>query len=280
MMRKTIPLLITAAVGIAMIVASFIPHPPFDTFDRELSVFFNIIAAFAFILGAGNLLQIHMGKMAKAAKGWGFSAVTVVGFFVTLAAGLFKIGNPGGITASLEERGSWFHYIYEYILGPLQATMFSLLAFFVASASYRAFRAKNREATMLLLAAFVILIGRTLVGALITDIFPGVVEISIGAVLLWLAYSNYRAKQLLFAVPLGLISAAFAIYGAVGFFTAKLGSNPLDIVTVPELVNWIMINPQMAGQRAIMIGICLGVISMSLRIIIGVERSHLGSDSD
>ena len=48
-------------------------------------------------------------------------------------------------------------WMYRAIFSPCQATMFSLLAFFVASASYRAFRAKTPEATVLLLAAFVIL---------------------------------------------------------------------------------------------------------------------------
>ena len=101
--------------------------------------------------------------------------------------------------------------------------MYALLAFFVASASYRAFRARNLEATLLLLAAFLVMLGRVPIGDLLTTWLP----------------DGYR---------------------------------------LADWANWIMQMPNTAGQRAIMIGIALGMVSTSLRIILGLERAYLGGD--
>ena len=54
--------------------------------------------------------------------------------------------------AHVQKNGSLFQWMFKYIFSPLSATMFALLAFFVASASFRAFRARNFEASLLLLA--------------------------------------------------------------------------------------------------------------------------------
>jgi len=274
-MQRRVPLIITFVVGVLMIVAFFVPHPPFNWFDENLSVWFDILAAFAFILGGGNLMKIHLKHVSRRDKGWGYSVVTVLGFFVMLCAGLFKIGGPDGVRHALEAEGAWFQALYEYMFKPLQATMFALLAFFVASASYRAFRAKNREATMLLIAAFIILLGRTLFGAALTEIFPGVVELAFGLLIGWMALGAYRSKRMPAAAIMGII--ALFLFGRT-FYGYIAGGEDFAFITIPKLVNWIMTVPQLAGQRAIMIGICLGIISMSLRLILGVERSHLGSD--
>ena len=227
-MRRTFPIFITVIVGWVLIVADFIPHRPFGNLGDDFALYFDIVAVFAFILGGGNLCRIHLTKINKRKKDWPFSVVTLGGFLVMLAAGLFKIGNPEGIQGDVAAVGSLFNDMYMQIFTPLQASMFALLAFFVGSASYRAFRAKTTEASILLVAAFIVLLGRT---------------------------------------PFGL------------WLTSGL-TGDLSFLQLPNLTDWIMDAPNLAGQRAIMIGIALGVISMSLRLILGVERTYLGGDND
>ncbi len=225
-MKRQVPLIITLLVGIVLVFSVF--FPPAESLGEDFSLFFDIIAVFAFFLGGGNLLRVHADKIAKKRTDWGFSIVTVAGFLIMLSAGLFKLFNPGGITADVTAPGSMFQLMYDWIFNPLGASMYALLAFYVASASYRAFRAKNRDATILLIAAFVILLGRT---------------------------------------PLGVIATSWI-------------PDSFSLLRIPEMAIWIMTSPNLAGQRAILIGIALGVVSMSLRLILGVERTHLGSDNE
>jgi len=223
-MKRQVALLITLFIGTLLVVSVFIP--PMESLKETFTLFFDIIAVFAFFLGGGNLLRVHLTKLSKRKQDWVYSIVTLVGFTVVLVIGLFKLGNPGGIAASPTAEGSLFQTLFDNVLVPLSSTMYALLAFFVASASYRAFRAKNREATILLIAAFIILLGRTPFGMMLTSWVP----------------------------------------------------NSLSILQIPNLAIWIMNSANLAGQRAIMIGIGLGVVSMSIRIILGIERTYLGEE--
>jgi hypothetical protein len=54
--------------------------------------------------------------------------------------------------------GTWFMNFFWYIYLPIQSVMFSLLAFYVASAAYRAFRARTILATILLVTSIVIML--------------------------------------------------------------------------------------------------------------------------
>ena len=173
-------------------------------------------------------MKANLQKISQKRTDWQFSVVTLVGFFVMLTFGLFKLGNPGGIAGDINAGGSWFQNIFDGVNSPLSASMYSLLAFFIASASYRAFRAKNIDAIMLLGSAFVILMGQTFVGVLATGWLPN----------------------------------------SVDFFKAE------------NLSLWLLAKANLAGQRAILIGIALGTISMSLRVILGIERTHLSGGED
>ena len=101
-MRRQVPLFITFFVCSVMPIAHFMP--PLERLSDHLTTTFNILAAFAFILGAGNLVTLHTGKMFKQEAGWAYSGVTLAGFFVMLIVGLAKIGGPDGFSAYVRSR--------------------------------------------------------------------------------------------------------------------------------------------------------------------------------
>jgi hypothetical protein len=215
-MRREIPLIITAVVGIVFVVQYFIPHTPFNRFQELFSDWFFIIAACAIWLGALNLLKLSIISIQKKRRDWQYAVIIVVSWFTMAIAGIL-----GG--RDFQTPGTGFTWLYDNIYTPLSATMFAILAFFVASASYRAFRARNIQATLLLVAGFLVMMGRVLFDDL--------------------------------------------LFGSIG----EEGIKPLS-----EISDFIMNYPNLAGQRAIMIGIALGTVSTALRIILGIERSYLG----
>ena len=91
-MKSTIPWLIAAATGFVMIAAYFIPAA--QGWQGEVGTWFEILAAFAFVLGGANLVAYHLGKISARRAGWGYSGVTLVAFLVTLTAGMLKLGVP------------------------------------------------------------------------------------------------------------------------------------------------------------------------------------------
>jgi hypothetical protein len=170
--------------------------------------------------------------------------------------------------AHLNTEGSLFYWIFDYIFTPLSATMFALLAFFVASASYRAFRIRNFEATLLLVSGIILMLGRVPVGALIPAWIIGYIFVlGIGAVIA----PFIKNKQTL----LGIILILFLVNTGFAFMNDWKPESP-SFLFLPNLQNWIFNVPTAAGARAMMIGIALGIVGTSFRIITGLERSFLG----
>jgi len=194
-MQRTIPLTICLVAGLVMIVQFFIPHPVSVGLYSVSNNWMRIIASFALVLGAGSLIIHHTIRLQRRQKGWPYSIVTLVGLAVAAVLGLgwgLRTGRPEDI-------------IYRNIQVPLGAAMFSILAFYMASASYRAFRARNKEATILLIAAFVVMLGSVPIGTTIWTKIPIISE--------WvLTVPNMAAKRAIgFGIALGSIATALKI---------------------------------------------------------------------
>ena len=235
-MSKTIPVLIASLVGFLMIFAFFFPNLLW--LRQTAEDWFAIITTIAIIYGGLSLCFHHLKKISDGEAGWGYSVVTLVAFAVTVITGILKIGVVPESVKHLDrawsgqflQEGSAFWWIYQYLFSPVVSTMFALLAFYVASAAFRAFRAKNVEAILLLITALIVLLGQT---------------------------KDREITSLFMPVP-------------------DDGSLPyLPISDATEFIRKTIVT---AGQRAIMIGVSLGVVATSLRILLGLDRSYLGGD--
>jgi hypothetical protein len=87
----------------------------------------------------------------------------------------------------------------------MTATMFSLLAFFIASAAFRAFRIRSVEALLLAIAAFILMLGRVPLGAAIHPTIPAAAD--------WLMEipQNAAKRGILIGAALGVMATGIRV---------------------------------------------------------------------
>jgi hypothetical protein len=200
-MHRTIPIFIAFILGLFMAIQFFIPHPGVTGVYNTLLDIKQVVLGFAFMLGILSLVQFHLRRIRRKKAGGRYSAVALAGLTAMVLTALIW-GTEGGP----------YRWMFDHIQAPMQATMFSLLAFFVASAAYRAFRVRNVDASVLLLVGVVVMLGRVTVGAVLSwDI--GGETISLATLSEWLLHSvNVAAKRgILIGVGLGMIATAIRI---------------------------------------------------------------------
>ena len=205
-MKREIPILIVGITGFAMLIQYFIPTDWSEFIFGYSQDWVIVIGILAMPLGIWSLVKANILKLKVPGERF-YSAVLLLGFFIMVISGYKR---------EYLELGSFHMNIFSYVLVPIQATIFSLLAFFIASAAYRAFRARSVLATILLLTAFLIMLR---------------------------------------FIPLG----------------------PVSVVNL-SIVSWILQVPNMAANRAIMMGIGLGATATAMKIILGIERTYMGHD--
>lgn len=268
-MKRQIPFALVFIFGLFMVFQYFVPHESSEWAYEFLLDWIVIIGIFALALGLWSLFHLSVEKIRTRKPGHGYSYITLAGLFImigfgftqrqdnaewgfylvwvftyimtillaarTLAASsepgkrnMFMVATLGFLAATILIAifdNSWSFYFYtpeglentmwrrffDFVMMPILATMFSLLAFFIASAAYRAFRARNLLATLLLIAALIVM----------------------------LRFNPWFPQMATFS-------------------------------------NWLMNVPNLAAQRAIVIGIGLGIVATALKVILGIERGYMG----
>ena len=306
-LKKTAPLWFGMLVGWFVFAAAYLPHYRIQEIVGDVLNWAVILSATAYVLGAVNVLQFNLPKIRRRERDWQFRILLLVAAGVMFTVGMLDVaikpGSPGsldasGVDASAQAvqkavieihapsdvmvqiaggapqrvvdsagaplrvqvapgktavrvyrrpagylpyekeielsagqvgkitadppltwgyKGRVFTWLYETVFRPCNATMFALLAFFIVSAAFRAFRARNIDAGLLLGGAILVMLGRVPIGRAISE-------------------------------------------------------------SLPSIAQWILDVPNNGSRRAIMMGAAIGAIATGLRILLGLERSHLGSD--
>jgi hypothetical protein len=162
MFKRQIPLLMVMILGFLFVAHTFIPHRiSVDFFDWFVS-WTRAMAPFALVLGILSLSMVHTTKISRKVPNWQYSIALLVGLVFTGASGFIWGRDPG----------TPYMWLFTNVQMPMSATMFALLAFYIASAAYKAFRARSMEATVLLIAALIVMLGQVPIGMAISRWIP------------------------------------------------------------------------------------------------------------
>lgn len=200
-----VPFALLLVLGLYMALQYYVPCAAVQRPKELILQWKQPLNAYLMILALGGLVAMHVRRVVKRQERWGYSGITLAS-----AAAMTFFGLAHGI-----QDGSVFADWFAYLVSPIEATMFSLLAFYVASAAFRAFRARTVGATILLAS---------------------------GAV-----------------VMLGMIPAVQDRIPAIG-----------------DVAEFLLAYPNTAAKRAILIGVSLGAVSVSLKAILGIDKTLLG----
>jgi hypothetical protein len=152
-MRREAPLIIMAVSCIIQLVEYFFTNPTLKAVGSELRTWGSIISAFALGIGVIGTIMIHYNRVRTREAGfWPHSL-----WFLALFGFMCVIGWGVGTDAAI------YQWLFSNILSNLWATMLGTTGFFIIYAAYRAFRARNLEAVIMLTAGILTIFKNVLV---------------------------------------------------------------------------------------------------------------------
>lgn len=118
-------------------------------------------------LGGVRLIMQHVWGTQRRKENWQFSALFLVAFVVMLFTGLAGYFGTGVATSN-----GIYSWLFNNVYTPLGATTYAITGFYIFSAAYRAFRARNLDAALMLIAGSFVILSNAPVGEVIWGGIP------------------------------------------------------------------------------------------------------------
>jgi len=203
-MKRELPLLVTAVICLFMILSFFVPQHlvsvPAD-FLQQCAV---IVVAFGYVLGGANALRVNLEGVAKRQPDWPYKVVLLLALVFTVGVGLVE-------GRHWQDNRTISMFLYNEVYSPMQGTMFALLAFYIASAAFRAFRIRTLEAGLLAVAALIVMLGRVPLGNAMTAWLPE--QVRLGAMQDWIMNvpQNAAKRAILIGAAMGVMATGLRV---------------------------------------------------------------------
>jgi hypothetical protein len=188
---KWLPTAIAIGVGLVVLLDFFFTLPLLDFIGIEFREWTIILTGFAVLLGLANLLQVHLSRIFRRSEpNTGYSVIVLL-----TAATVFLIGLLFGLPSAQMD------WLFNNMYVPLQSAFFALVAFFLATAAYRALRARSIETTLMLVAALIVFLGQTPLLSGLTQLKEWILNVP----------STAGARGILLGVALGTIATGLRL---------------------------------------------------------------------
>lgn len=161
-----------AALSQGDLVTKIGPSTYLSSVMTDANNFLIVLTALPWGFALFSLWFVHSGNIRKRKKEWYMSVL----FFVGLGIGILG-GSGYGLTAEAGNSFQAFRVfmnetVSQYIGFAFYSATFSILSFYLASAAYRSFKAKSREAVLMMVSALVVMLGQIPFGVYLTSWIP------------------------------------------------------------------------------------------------------------
>lgn len=204
---------LNAVEGMAFWLEDALPH---------VANFSNILSAFLLGLGVFSVLRIHFRRISRQQRDWGYSVVLLAFMVAMVVFGYWDWINRTAPKGELLAIQSNWHFqqfasdlLFNGLLQQMDAAMFSMVAFYILSAAYRAFRVRSLEATILLGTALIVIL--SLMGAVEfawNNMFAGHPNASLTEIYKWIqnTVQTPSIRGIDFGVGIGALSMGLRIW--------------------------------------------------------------------
>jgi len=197
MLKREVVYAITGIVTVVMFLEYFF-FPESQPWAEMIRTWAVIIYNISLGLGAVRLAMAHSMNVQRRRENWAFSGILLAALAIMLLTGL-----AGYFMTGQQTSNPIYNWLFNWVYTPLGATLYPITGFYIFSAAYRAFRARNIDAALMLIAGCFVILSNAPVGEAIWVGFATVGE--------WFRFTGQIPGMRTFALvgTLGMIAYGF-----------------------------------------------------------------------